>query len=120
MTLPPKLSQSSYNTATTRKTSRLSLPTLLSGIFIGFIISIAFTILLFNMGFFDQFYVCLAEEKCEECPSMDLFAPLLATCVVTPMPTPTATPDLQATATAACGEFESQFLGTPCPGSSTP
>jgi hypothetical protein len=35
--------------------------------------------------------------------------------VITVTPSATATPNLAATATAACIEFESQFPATPCP-----
>lgn len=36
------------------------------------------------------------------------------TATLTPAP-PTATPDIQATATASCLAYENQFPGTPCP-----
>jgi hypothetical protein len=54
------------------------------------------------------------------CPPGDLSAcptcmsePLLPTAAETPLPS--ATPDLAATATSACADFEDQFPGTPCP-----
>jgi hypothetical protein len=122
VTLPPRLSQSTYKTVVSRKTSRISLPTLLLGFFIGIILSISSMVVLFNLGFFDQFYFCPGQANCEECPSFELYVPLLASCLATPSSTltSTATPDIQATATASCGKFESQFPGTPCPEYSVP
>jgi hypothetical protein len=63
------------------------------------------------------------------CPQVAPFLPVCPTCAAgcleTPVPhggggetpTATATPvlDLQATVTAACSVFQSQFPGTPCP-----
>jgi hypothetical protein len=105
---------------------RVMVVTLLVGILIGLLLSVLGTVVLFNFGFFDQFYVCPAPVNIEACPPEDLLAPVCPTCEpaatvevksveLTPSPTGTATPDLGATATAACGEFESQFPGTPCP-----
>jgi hypothetical protein len=105
---------------------RVTVVTLLVGILIGILLSVLGTIVLFNVGFFDRFYVCPAPVSVEACPPEDLLAPVCPTCPapatevaksidLTPSPTVTATPNLGATATAACGEFEAQFPGTPCP-----
>jgi hypothetical protein len=99
---------------------------LLAGFLVGILLSVLGAIVLFNVGFFDQFYVCPAPLSVEACPPEDALAPICPTCEtavtqeaktieLTPSPTITSTPNLGATATAACGEFESQFPGTPCP-----
>jgi hypothetical protein len=95
------------------------------GILIGILLSFIGTVILFNLGFFDQFYLCPPSTSIETCPPDDVLAPLCPTCApaLTAEPkiiivTPTA--DIGATATAACGEFESQFRGTPCPGTPDP
>lgn len=102
--------------------------TLLIGIVIGILLSIVGTVIVFNLGFFDQFYVCPAPLNVEACPPEDALPPACPTCalqqteapkVIDLTPTPSeaaaATPDIGATATAACSTFQSQFPGTPCP-----
>lgn len=95
------------------------------GIIIGILLSLFTTIILFNLGFFDQFYSCPAPVSVEACPPGDVLAPQCPTCmpVLTAEPkivVVTSTPDIGATATAACGTFETQFRGTPCPDTSNP
>ena len=56
---------------------------------------------------------------CPATPDLQVVCPLIVVCD-TPEPcpptaTPPPTPDLGATATAACGDFRSKFPGTPCP-----
>ncbi len=101
------------------------------GILIGIFLSVIVTIIIFNLGFFDQFYVCPPATSVETCPPGDVLALPSPTFTLaptdeakllelTPSPTVTETPDIGATATAACGAFESQFPGTPCPDSTNP
>lgn len=49
------------------------------------------------------------------CPTCPPATPETKLLIVTATPEPTITPDVGATATAACAEFNSQFPGTPCP-----
>jgi hypothetical protein len=97
----------------------------------GILLSAIVTVIIFNLGFFDQFYVCPAPESIEVCPPDNVLAQPSPTNTstptdepksleLTPSPTFTETPDIGATATAACGDFESQFPGTPCPDTSSP
>ena len=113
------------------KTRRKLILTLGIGILIGILFGVIVTVALFNFGFFDQFYVCPAPVSVEACPPDDAIPPVCPTCIpaptdaaksldLTPTPTFTATPDIGATATAACGSFQSQFPGTPCPDASNP
>ncbi|MCJ7569497.1 MAG: hypothetical protein MUO58_18470 [Anaerolineales bacterium] len=115
----------------TDQNRRFFIITLLIGILIGILLSSIATVILYNLGFFDQFYVCPAPVSVEACPPDDVLAPVCPTCMpvptdgaksldLTPTPTFTATPDIGATATAACGSFQSQFPGTPCPDASSP
>ena len=101
------------------------------GILIGILLSLLFMVIFYNLGVFDRFFVCPAPVNVEACPPDDVIGPACPTCMptptdeskgldLTPSPTITATPDIGATATAACGSFESQFPGTPCPDDSNP
>jgi len=49
------------------------------------------------------------------CPTCPPASPETKLLIVTATPEPTVTPDVGATATAACADFLSQFPGTPCP-----
>ncbi len=113
------------------RTRRKLILTLGIGILIGILLSFIATVVLYNLGSFDQFYVCPASTSVEACPPDDVIPPVCPTCMpaptdaaksldLTPTPTFTATPDIGATATAACGSFQSQFPGTPCPDTSNP
>ncbi|MDF1500225.1 MAG: hypothetical protein P1P76_07150 [Anaerolineales bacterium] len=100
---------------------RVYIITLLIGLLAGILISTLGTIVLFNLGFFDQFYYCPPSVNVQSCPPEDaknLELTPTPTPSVTPVPSATPTPDLGATATAACATYESQFPGTPCPDSS--
>ena len=95
------------------------------GILIGILLSLFVTIIIFNLGFFDQFYSCPAQTSIEACPPDDVLAPPCPTCMPALTAEPkiivvTSTPDIGATATAACSTFETQFRGTPCPDASNP
>lgn len=112
--------QSLQNPVAQRKSSRrLYWIALAVGILIGVVLSVLGTIVLFNLGFFDQFYYCPPSMTVQSCPPEEAKSlDLTPTPSATPVPSATPTPDLGATATAACGTFESQFPGTPCPDSS--
>ena len=131
MTLQSKIGTSPLGELPPDRNRRLLLITLGIGILIGILLSFIVTVILFNLGFFDQFYVCPAPTSIESCPPDDVlvlpsptftFAPTeeAKSLELTPTPTFTETADIGATATAACGAFESQFPGTPCPESSSP
>ncbi len=107
------------------KTRRKLILTLGIGILIGILFGVIVTVALFNFGFFDQFYVCPAQTSIEACPPDDVLAPPCPTCMPALTAEPkiivvTSTPDIGATATAACSTFETQFRGTPCPDTSNP
>jgi hypothetical protein len=63
---------------------------------------------------------CLSIETVEVWPPPEVMAGICPPCesilgTATPTPSPKLAPDLDATATAACADFSSQFPGTPCP-----
>lgn len=67
-------------------------------------------------------YVCIYDVDCPAAQHVKAFTPTpsfdlenLDSPEATGTPLPSPTLDLGATATAACGNFESQFPGTPCP-----
>ena len=131
MTLQSEIGTAPLSDPPADRSRRVFFITLGIGILIGILLSFIVTVLLFNFGFFDQFYVCPAPVSVEACPPDDAIPPVCPTCMpaptdaaksldLTPTPTFTATPDIGATATAACGSFQSQFPGTPCPDASNP
>jgi hypothetical protein len=74
-------------------------------------------------------YVCIYDVDCPAAQNVEILSPPQdpnLDSLELNVPTETATPfppdshDLGATATAACGTFESQFPGTPCPDTSNP
>ncbi len=62
--------------------------------------------------------VHVTEVKIPVCPTCEPSSEEPEVIVVTPILSPT--PDFGATATAACGSFNDQFPGTPCPTLSNP
>lgn len=71
-------------------------------------------------------YVCIGRDGCfsietvEVWPPPEVMAGICPSCesllgTETPTPPPILAPDLDATATAACADFNLQFPGTPCP-----
>jgi hypothetical protein len=68
-------------------------------------------------------YVCIGRDGCFSIETVEVWPPLAGICppcesimgTATPTPSPKLAPDLDATATAACADFSSQFPGTPCP-----
>jgi hypothetical protein len=109
--------------ATTRRktlsTDALFTLTLIVGVLIGLMLMILIgygLIIMDDLNVIDVPYVDPSGPKV--CPSSDLSA--CPTCEAVPInnektPTPSATPDLAATATSACADFQETFPGTPCP-----
>ena len=131
MPLQSKIGTAPLMEPPTDRNRRAFFITLSIGILVGILLSSIALAVLFNLGVFDQFYVCPAPVSVEACPPDDVLAPLCPTCMpiptdgakgldLTPSPTITETPDIGATATAACATFETQFPGTPCPDASNP
>ena len=60
----------------------------------------------------------LTEVRIPVCPTCEVIIEEPEVIIVTPTLSPT--PDVGATATAACGSFNEQFPGTPCPTLSNP
>ena len=131
MTLQSKIGTAPLSEPPPDGSRRSFFVTLGIGILIGILLSVIVTVILFNLGFFDHFYVCPPATSIETCPPDEVLAQPSPTYTLTPTdaaksleltpsPTFTETPDIGATATAACGVFESQFPGTPCPDSSSP
>ena len=88
---------------------------------IGILIGVLLTLLL-GTGLYGLGYLSIAAPLPAACPATpDLravcppsgFCPTSAACP--PTATPPPTPDFGATATSACGTFQEQFPGTPCP-----
>jgi hypothetical protein len=91
---------------------------------IGLLIGVLLTLLL-GTGLYGLGYLSIGGTRaplpaaCPAAPDLRAvcppsgFCPTSAACP--PTATPPPTPNLRATATAACGAFEAQFPGTPCP-----
>ncbi len=103
---------------------RLFLITLGVGIGIGVVF-----MTIVGFGLWGLRYVCVYGIDCPPAqaimvvPPTEVMAPIYPTCepiIVTATPSPTATQDISATATAACATFNEQFPGTPCPSPPTP
>ena len=102
-----------------RSTDALFAFTLIIGVAIG---AVLMTMVGFGLWIFD--YVCVYDVDCPAAQHMPDFAQTatveaqfqeLNPPIPPGTPEPTLAPDLGATATAACGSFETQFPGTPCP-----
>jgi hypothetical protein len=102
-----------------RSTDTLFVFILFIGIAIGAVI-----MSMVGFGLWALDYVCIYDVDCPAAQHVQVFTPTpipdlensglnLPEATETPLSSPT--PDLGATATAACGSFESQFPGTPCP-----
>ncbi len=100
---------------------RLFIITLVIGVLIGLVLSflVAYGLLAFGYLSIGQPVCPRAEGICP--PTLQVAPPVCPTCeviFVTVPPsteTPSPTPDIGATATAACAAFRQQFPGTPCP-----
>ena len=101
------------------------LTTLILGIVIG-----AACISIIGITAYIMDYVCVVGDGCfsietvEVWPPPEVMAGICPSCeslfgTPTPTASSTATPDLEAIATAACADFGAQFPGTPCPPPST-
>ena len=106
--------------------NKLFLLTLLIGILMGMVITVAVGYGLYVFEYFDLIWEPgLKATEVVAGPTSVIPSPVCPTCppatpetkllVVTATPEPTVTPDAGATATAACADFSSQFPGTPCP-----
>ena len=106
--------------------NKLFVLTLLLGILMGVIITLAVGYCLYTFDYFDLTWEPGPEAtEVEASPTLVVSSPVCPTCppaspetkllVVTATTEPTITPDVGATATAACADFSSQFPGTPCP-----
>ena len=106
--------------------NKLFLLTLIIGILMGVVITVAVGYVLYVFEYFDLIWepgpeatgvvasptFVVSPPICPTCPPATPETKLL---IVTATPEPTVTPDAGATATAACADFISQFPGTPCP-----
>ena len=109
-----------------RSLNKLFVLTLVIGILMGIVLTMAVGYGLYIFEYFDLIWEPGPEGfDVEASPTFVVSPPVCPTCppatpetkllIVTATPEPTATPDAGATATAACGDFLSQFPGTPCP-----
>jgi hypothetical protein len=104
--------------------NRVFLMTLLIGILMGIVIMTLFGYGLYFFGYISilddgaQSTVHVTEVKIPICPTCEPGSETPDVIVVTPTLSPT--PDYGATATSACGSFNEQFPGTPCPTLSNP
>ena len=110
------------------RNDRSRLTSFLLGVLLGMTVMLATGTILWGFGILPIIEIYTDQGAC---PQSAPFLPMCPTCAAacpetavphgaggdTPTPTGTATPvfDLQATATAACSVFQSQFPGTPCP-----
>ncbi len=104
--------------------SRVFVMTLLIGMLMGMVI-----MGLFGYGLYFFGYVTILDEETQPSAQVtEVRIPVCPTCeavieepeVIVVTPTLSSTPDVEATATAACGSFNEQFPGTPCPTLSNP
>ena len=106
--------------------NKLFVLTLLIGILMGVVITVAVGYVLYVFEYFDLIWEPGPEAtEVVASPTRTMPPPVCPTCppatpetkllIVTATPEPTVTPDAGATATAACADFSSQFPGTPCP-----
>jgi len=102
------------------------LTSFLLGVLLGMTVMLATGTILWGFGILPIIEVYTDAGACPQtAPFLPLCPTCAAACLETPVPhggggeTPTATTtpalDLQATVTAACSVFQSQFPGTPCP-----
>lgn len=121
----PSTSEDSRGTgkALKRTNFRELITIMVLGALIGMVFTIFVGTVLWSLG-----YLTLGQAGCPDpdsiCPPAVGTPPVCPTCgvlvvTVTPTPTatstPSATPDIQATGTAACQAFAEEFPGTPCP-----
>ena len=111
--------------------NKLFVLTLIIGILMGVVITLAVGYGLYVFGYFDLTWEPGPEAtEVVASPTRTMTPPVCPTCppatpeskllIVTATPEPTVTPDAGATATAACADFISQFPGTPCPSPVSP